>query len=241
MRSHFSYVWLCDPTDCSPPGSSIHGILQARILEQAAMPSSRGSSRPRDQTWSPVSPAFAGGFFTTSATWESPNITVGITGKHKGNEFPPGHTVVSGYARTGCRQCGCLLGKTGNPGASSCPSSDRQQHSLSGQGAPDGDKSALGQRERGGWGRGGRGPGKRGEGKHSWFYWKEAPKTQVNATENDGRCLESLWAVRQALEAKRHLLDQEKWLRSSSWALTTERTTIMISCFVGLLLIFLIN
>ena len=157
MRSHFSYVWLCDPTDCSPPGSSIHGILQARILEQAAMPSSRGSSRPRDQTWSPVSPAFAGGFFTTSATWESPNITVGITGKHKGNEFPPGHTVVSGYARTGCRQCGCLLGKTGNPGASSCPSSDRQQHSLSGQGAPDGDKSALGQRERGGWGRGGRG------------------------------------------------------------------------------------
>ena len=41
---------LCDPTVCSLPGSSVHGILQARILELAAMPSSRGSSPPRDQT-----------------------------------------------------------------------------------------------------------------------------------------------------------------------------------------------
>ena len=38
----------CNPMDCSLPGSSVHGILQARILEWAAMPSSRGSSRPRD-------------------------------------------------------------------------------------------------------------------------------------------------------------------------------------------------
>ena len=41
---------LCDSMDCSPPGSSVHGILQARILEWVAMPSSRGSSKPRDQT-----------------------------------------------------------------------------------------------------------------------------------------------------------------------------------------------
>ena len=41
---------LCDPMDRSPPGSSVHGILQARILEWVAMPFSRGSSRPRD--WS---------------------------------------------------------------------------------------------------------------------------------------------------------------------------------------------
>ena len=41
---------LCDPMDCSLPGTSVHGILQARILEWAAMPSSRGSSRRRDQT-----------------------------------------------------------------------------------------------------------------------------------------------------------------------------------------------
>ena len=41
---------LCDPMDCNLPGSSVHGILQARILEWAAIPFSRGSSRPRDQT-----------------------------------------------------------------------------------------------------------------------------------------------------------------------------------------------
>ena len=45
-----SRVRLCDPMDCSPPGSSVHGILQARILEWVAISFSRGSSRPRDQT-----------------------------------------------------------------------------------------------------------------------------------------------------------------------------------------------
>ena len=39
----------CDPMDCIPPGSSVHGILQARILEWVALSFSRGSSRPRDQ------------------------------------------------------------------------------------------------------------------------------------------------------------------------------------------------
>ena len=42
---------LCDSTDCSPPGYSIHGILQARILEQGAVSFSRESSRPRARTW----------------------------------------------------------------------------------------------------------------------------------------------------------------------------------------------
>ena len=41
---------VCNPLDCSPPGSSVHGILQARILEQVAIPFSRGSYPPRDQT-----------------------------------------------------------------------------------------------------------------------------------------------------------------------------------------------
>ena len=50
LLSRFSCVQLCDPTDCSPPGSSVHGILQARILEWVAMPCSRGSSQPRDWT-----------------------------------------------------------------------------------------------------------------------------------------------------------------------------------------------
>ena len=41
---------LCDPVDCSLPGSSVHGILQARILEWVAISFSRGSSQPRDQS-----------------------------------------------------------------------------------------------------------------------------------------------------------------------------------------------
>ena len=41
---------LCSPEDCGPPGSSVHGILQARILEWVAVPSVRGSSRPRYRT-----------------------------------------------------------------------------------------------------------------------------------------------------------------------------------------------
>ena len=41
---------LCDPVDCSAPGSSVHGILQVRIVQWVAISSSRGSSRPRDQT-----------------------------------------------------------------------------------------------------------------------------------------------------------------------------------------------
>ena len=44
------YQTLCNPLDCSPLGSSVHGILQARILEWVAMPSPRGSFRPRDRT-----------------------------------------------------------------------------------------------------------------------------------------------------------------------------------------------
>ena len=46
-----SRVRLCDPIDCSLPGSSVHGIFQARVLEWVAISFSRGSSRPRDRTW----------------------------------------------------------------------------------------------------------------------------------------------------------------------------------------------
>ena len=55
-----SCLTLCDLMDCSPPGSSVHGILQARMLEWVAIPFSRRSSPPRDQTQ--VS-SIAGGFF----------------------------------------------------------------------------------------------------------------------------------------------------------------------------------
>ena len=59
---------LCDLMDCSPLGSSVHGILQARILKWVAIPVSRGSSRPRN--WTQVS-CIAGRFFTNWATRES--------------------------------------------------------------------------------------------------------------------------------------------------------------------------
>ena len=48
-KSLESFLTLCNPMDHSPPGSSVHGIIQARILECVAMPSSRGSSRSRDR------------------------------------------------------------------------------------------------------------------------------------------------------------------------------------------------
>ena len=51
---------LCDPKDCSLPDFCVLGILQARILKGVAMPSSMGSSWPRDRTWSLLSPALAG-------------------------------------------------------------------------------------------------------------------------------------------------------------------------------------
>ena len=68
---------LCDPMDCTPPGSSVHGIPQARIPEWVAMPSSRGSARRRDLPNTGIEPpslrpaALASKFFTTSATWET--------------------------------------------------------------------------------------------------------------------------------------------------------------------------
>ena len=63
VLSSFSYVWLCNFMVCSPPVSSVHRILQARILEWVAKPSSRGSSWSRD--WTRVSCIFCiiGGFF----------------------------------------------------------------------------------------------------------------------------------------------------------------------------------
>ena len=60
---------LCDPMDCSPPGSSVHGIFQARVLEWIAISFSSGSSQPRD--WTRVSRT-VGRCFTIWATKEAP-------------------------------------------------------------------------------------------------------------------------------------------------------------------------
>ena len=72
MRKEVFVTELCltlrDPMDCSPPGSSVHGVLQARTLEWVAIPFSRGSSWPRDQTQVSCT---AGGFLTLWSTREA--------------------------------------------------------------------------------------------------------------------------------------------------------------------------
>ena len=60
---------LCDPNDCSPPGSSVHGIFQARMLEWIGISCSREYSRPRD--WTQVYFVFCIGRFFNTATWEA--------------------------------------------------------------------------------------------------------------------------------------------------------------------------
>ena len=62
-----SSLTLCDPMGCTPLGSSIHGILQARMLQWVLSPFSRGSPRPRDGT---QASGIAGKFFTVWATWK---------------------------------------------------------------------------------------------------------------------------------------------------------------------------
>ena len=62
---------LRDPMEWSPPGSSVHGILQARILEWITMPSSRGSSQPRDGTHVSCISSIGRQVFSHSATWEA--------------------------------------------------------------------------------------------------------------------------------------------------------------------------
>ena len=68
VLSHSILLTLCEPRDCSPPGSFVHGILQARILEWVAILFSRASSQCRDLTW--VS-RIAGRLFTVWATREA--------------------------------------------------------------------------------------------------------------------------------------------------------------------------
>ena len=86
LKSKFGRFY--DPMDCSPPGLSVHGILQARILEWVAIPSSRGSSQPRD--WTQVS-HIAGGFFTI---WATKEIQESWSGYHVPS---PGHLPNPGF------------------------------------------------------------------------------------------------------------------------------------------------
>ena len=76
---------LCDPMDCSLPGSPVHGISKARILEWVAISSSRGSSRARDRN---CISCIAGRFFTT-ASLGKPIIPMAIAISYTCNFFPP--------------------------------------------------------------------------------------------------------------------------------------------------------
>ena len=79
---------LCDPIECNSPGSSVHRILQARIMDWVAM-SSRGSSPTRDQTQVSMSLALAGRFFTTIMTWEThQKLAIHLKLIHKSSNTP---------------------------------------------------------------------------------------------------------------------------------------------------------
>ena len=71
LLSHFSCVQLfCDPKDCNPQGSSVHGILQARIRSGSPFPSPGHLPDSGIEPTSLMSHALAGGFFTTSAAFK---------------------------------------------------------------------------------------------------------------------------------------------------------------------------
>ena len=78
-----SCVGLCDPMDCILPGFSIHGIFQARILEWVTISFSRGSFRPREQTWVSL---IGGRHFNLWATREAPRLMLAT---------PPNHAQIS--------------------------------------------------------------------------------------------------------------------------------------------------
>ena len=82
---------LCNTLDCSPPGSSVHGILQARILEWVSIPFSKGSSHPKDQTQvSCIAGRFLTFWVTSGATRSSKALPKAKPGPKKGH----GHCLV---------------------------------------------------------------------------------------------------------------------------------------------------
>ena len=75
---------LCNPTDWGPPGSSVHGILQARTLEWVACPPAGDLPDPAIKPTPLMSPALAGGFFSSNTTWEAPT-NAEVPNRHRVN------------------------------------------------------------------------------------------------------------------------------------------------------------
>ena len=105
-----SLLTPCDPKNCSPSSSSVHGILQARILQWASMHPSKGSSQPRIEHTS-LSPALAGGFFATSANgWEAISYWEAPVRKRTGEFLSSDASCSQGmHAGRGQRETGCSL------------------------------------------------------------------------------------------------------------------------------------
>ena len=100
---------LWDPMDCSQPGSSVHGIFQARILDRVAIPFSRGSSQPGIKPRFPVTPALQADSLLLSH-WGSPNIhrAVALFFKEKGIVFYfEGRILI--YTNSGVCMCSLYL------------------------------------------------------------------------------------------------------------------------------------
>ena len=73
-----SHVQLCDPMDCSLPGSSVHGIFLARILEWVVISFSRGTSQPRDRTPISCGSCIGRRILNHCATWEAAKDFQGV-------------------------------------------------------------------------------------------------------------------------------------------------------------------
>jgi len=101
------YLTLCDTMDSSPPGSSVHGIFQTRILEGVATSCSRGSSQPRDWTcvsftgWQTLPPSHLGSPYRTWWTRKSLIIS-SETGPSLGLALPVSRTICSVWSRGHC-------------------------------------------------------------------------------------------------------------------------------------------
>ena len=87
---------LCNPTDFSQPGSSVHGILQARVPEWVAIPFSRGSFQPRDWTWVPC---IAGGFLNVWTTRETHGCLCVLSHTHRHTATQFCHGSVSSHTQ----------------------------------------------------------------------------------------------------------------------------------------------
>ena len=97
-----SYLSLCNPMDCSPPGSSVHGTFQVRTLEQTAISYSRGSSQPRD--WLHVSGISCTGRWVIYHHWEAPQKRAEDLNRHLSKKETAGqksHDKMLNTVRTG--------------------------------------------------------------------------------------------------------------------------------------------